>query len=102
MIYRILEDSVRSDNRLDEGRKGTRKFTSEGPLARVRSNVANECKSRCTSNSIEAAPFPHASVSRFTGPYVCYNCRERMRTEVDAKLPTAMDMVNELFKPTEC
>ena len=76
---------MRNDNELDEDRKGTWKFTSEGPLAGVRSNVANEGKSRCTSNAIKATPFPHASVSRFTSPYVCYRGRERMRTEVDAK-----------------
>jgi hypothetical protein len=92
---------MRSDTKLDEDRKGTGKFTSEGPLAGVRSNVANEGKSRCTSNSIEATPFPHASVSRFAGPYVCYSGREQMRVALDAKLLTAMDMVNELLKPTE-
>lgn len=102
MTCRILGDNVRGDNKLDEDRKGTWKFTSEGPLAGVRSNVANKGKSRCTSNPIEATPFPHASVSRFTGPYMCYSGRERIRVALDGKLLTAMDMVNELLKPAEC
>ena len=78
MICHILGDCVRNDSELGKGGEGTWKFTSERPLARVRSNVANEGKSRCTSNSIEITPFPHASVSRFTGPYVCYSGHERM------------------------
>ena len=102
MICHILVDNVRNNSALDEGRKGTWKFTSEWPFACVRSNVANEGKSRCTSNTIEATPFPHASVSRFTGPYVRYCGHEQMRTEVDRELPTAMDMFNEFLKPTEC
>ena len=93
---------MRSDSEPDQGGKGTWQFTSERSLARVRSNMANEGKSRCPSNSIEITTFPHAPVSRFTGPYMCYSARELMRIEGGRQLPTAMDMVNEFLKPTEC